>query len=180
MGQKRTPGLIKRKGIWHIDKRVRGKRIRESCGTGSLQEAEKYLAHRLEELRQAELYGVRPTRTFEEAAAKFIRENQHKRSLRDDIQRLRNLMPWIGGTALDRVNMGALQPWLIYRQRKNISAGTINHGLKVTRRILNLAASEWVDEYGLTWLASAPKIHPPKTHTTEGCSCVSRNGSQSF
>ena len=26
------------------------------------------------------------------------------------------------------------------------------------RRILNLAASEWIDEYGLTWLATAPKI----------------------
>ncbi len=26
------------------------------------------------------------------------------------------------------------------------------------RRILNLAASEWMDEFGLTWLASAPKI----------------------
>jgi integrase len=25
-------------------------------------------------------------------------------------------------------------------------------------QILNLAASEWMDEYGLTWLANAPKI----------------------
>jgi integrase len=30
--------------------------------------------------------------------------------------------------------------------------------LKVVRRILNLAACEWIDEHGLTWLASAPKI----------------------
>jgi len=97
-------------------------------------------------------------RTFEEAAAKFVRETQHKRSLKDDIQRLRNLMPWIGDTPLDRVHMGTIQPWLIHRQQENISAGTINHGLKVTRRILNLAASEWVDEHGLTWLANAPKI----------------------
>jgi integrase len=30
--------------------------------------------------------------------------------------------------------------------------------LQIIRHILNLAASEWMDEYGLTWLASAPKI----------------------
>ena len=36
--------------------------------------------------------------------------------------------------------------------------GTINQGLKVVRRILNLASSEWLDEHGLTWLKTAPKI----------------------
>jgi len=36
--------------------------------------------------------------------------------------------------------------------------GTINHGLKVVRRILNLAANEWFDGDGMTWLLSAPKI----------------------
>ena len=35
---------------------------------------------------------------------------------------------------------------------------TRNNGLEVVRRILNLAANEWQDEYGLTWLQSAPKI----------------------
>ena len=54
--------------------------------------------------------------------------------------------------------MGTLQPWLEHRIGEGLSAGTINHGLKVVRRIVNLAASEWVDEQGLTWLAAAPKI----------------------
>ena len=45
------------------------------------------------------------------------------------------------------------------------AAGTINHGLKIVRRVLNLAAQEWMDEYGLTWLASAPKVKLlPDTH----------------
>lgn len=156
--QKRTPGLIKRGGIWHIEKQVRGRRIRESCGTGSLRDAETYLAHRLEEIRQAEVYGVRPTRTFRQAATKFIEENTHKRSLQGDIGNLRNLMPWIGDLDLGRVNMGTLQAWLAQRRSQDLAAGTINHGLKIVRRILNLASSEWMDEYGLTWIASAPKI----------------------
>ena len=32
MGRTRTPGLIKRGGIWHIDKQIRGRRICESTG----------------------------------------------------------------------------------------------------------------------------------------------------
>ena len=35
---------------------------------------------------------------------------------------------------------------------------TINMPIEVVRRILNLAAGEWLDENGLTWLQSAPKI----------------------
>ena len=60
------------------------------------------------ECRQAEVYGVRPRRTFEEAAAKFVRENQHKQTLVDDIGRLRQMMSWIGGCRLDRLSMEAL------------------------------------------------------------------------
>ncbi len=44
------------------------------------------------------------------------------------------------------------------RRKEGVSAGTINHGLKVVRRILNLAATEWMDDHGLTWLVAAPKI----------------------
>jgi integrase len=109
-------------------------------------------------LRQAEVYGVRPTRTFEEAAVKFVRENQHKRSIEDDIGRLRQLMPWIGDLGLDQIGMGALQGFVESRRKEGAAAGTINHGLKVVCRIVNLAASEWTDEFGTTWLLAAPKI----------------------
>lgn len=37
-------------------------------------------------------------------------------------------------------------------------AKTINLAPGVVRHILNLAASEWLDEHNLTWLASPPKI----------------------
>jgi integrase len=158
MGRKRVPGLIMRAGIWHIDKVMFGRRICQSTGTGQLEEAERQLARVMEDTRQAQVYGIRPTRTFEQAAAKFVLENADKRSLGDDVSRLKGLMPWIGDVSLDRLNMGALQPWIFARRRAAISAGTINHGLQIVRRILNLAASEWMDEQGLTWLHAAPKI----------------------
>jgi integrase len=112
----------------------------------------------MEETRQAQVYGVRPSRTFEQAAAKFVLENQHKRSIDDDVSQLKQLMPWIGATLLDKIHLGTLQPWIAKRRSEGKATGTINHGLKTVRRILNLAALEWVGENGLTWLHSAPKI----------------------
>jgi integrase len=95
---------------------------------------------------------------FEQAAAKFVLENQHKRSLADDVSRLKQLMPRIGQIPLDKLHSGTLQPWTEERRRQGVAVATINHGLKVVRHILNLAANEWVDEDGLTWLGAAPKI----------------------
>lgn len=158
MARKKPPGLVKRDGIWHIDKRINGQRVCQSTGADRLDEAERFLARLTEKARQASVYGVRPSRTFEQAAARFVLENQHKRSLHSDIGRLKLLMPWIGSVAIDRIHTGTLQAWIDHRRKEGTAIGTINHGLKVVRRILNLAANEWVDEYGMTWLISAPRI----------------------
>lgn len=158
MGRKRTPGLQKRGSVWYIDKKIFGKRLCESTGTSSLDEAEKYLARRLEEIRLASVYGVRPKRSFIEAATKFLDENQHKKSLRSDAGRLRELVKYIGNLSIEAIHAGTLQPFIEARRRDLVKTRTINHGLKVVRRILNLASTEWVDDFGLTWLASAPKI----------------------
>ena len=158
MGRKRTPGLVKRQGLWHIDKRIGGRRVCQSTGTNQLEEAELFLARQIDETRQAQVYGVRPARPFELAAAKFVRENQHKRTIRNDIAQLKRLLPWVGSVPLNRIHIGTMQPWIEHRRKEGVATGTINHGLKVVRRILNLAQSEWLDENGLTWLAAAPKI----------------------
>lgn len=158
MGRKRTPGLQKRGEFWVIDKKVFGRRLCESTGASDLEEAEKYLARRLEEVRLAAVYGVRPKRSFMEAATRFLMENQHKRSLDSDAGRLRELVKYIGDMSLESIHMGTLQAFIEGRRRDNVKTRTINHGLQVVRHILNLAASEWMDEYGLTWLLTAPKI----------------------
>jgi integrase len=158
MGRKRTPGLYKRGNIWHIDKKVFGHRLCESTGSDSLEEAEHYVAKRLEELRLTVVYGVRPKRLFREAATKYLQEHQYKASISSDTHRLKILNDYIGDISLDLIHMGTLQSFITARREQGIKSRTINHGLKVVRYILNLAASEWIDENGLTWLASAPKI----------------------
>jgi integrase len=158
MGRKRMPGLIKRKDLWHINKIVNGHRIYESTGSSDLQEAERYLVRRLEQIRQAVVYGVRPKRTFREAALKFVQENTQKASLRVDVIMIKDLDPYIGCLSLEAVHMGSLQAYIEGRQRDKVKTRTVNYGLQIVRHILNLATSEWLDEYGLTWLVTAPKI----------------------
>lgn len=157
MGQKVPPGLIKRGGTWYINKTIAGQRIRESSGTSSLEEAECYLAFRMEEIRKAQIYGVRPRRTFREASIKYLKEAE-KASIRCDALQLKMLDSYIGDLSLESVHMGSLQPFIDARKSQGRKRRTINYALQVVRHILNLASSEWMDERGLTWLVHAPKI----------------------
>jgi integrase len=158
MGNRRTSGLIKRDGIWHIEKRYRGVRIRESTKTGERRKAEEHLARRIEEIRQSLVFGIRPDRPFRVAATKFLETNQHKRSIGDDAMHLELLDPFIGDLPLRHVHTDSLRDFVKRRRKDGVKSSTINQSLAVVRRILNLAADEWKDERGLSWLDRAPKI----------------------
>jgi integrase len=158
MGRKRTSGLLNRKGIWHIDKKILGQRICESSGSDSLEEAEIYLAKRIEEIRQAKIYGIRLQRTFKEAAIRYLLENKDKSSIKEVGYLLKHLDKFIGDLPLESIHIGSLQNYIVSRETDSVKKKTINQGLEIVRRILNRAAGEWVDENGMTWLATAPKI----------------------
>jgi len=157
MGQKVPPGLIKRNGIWHVAKTVSGKRIRESTATSNLPEAERYLTYRAEQIRQAEIYGVRPKRTFREATIRYLRE-ETKVSIGREAELIKTLDLFIGDLNLEAVHIGSLQYYIQNRRAAGWKKRTVNYGLQVVRHILNLCASEWRDERGMTWLAHTPKI----------------------
>lgn len=158
--QRRSPGLTKRGKIWWIDKRIKGldRPLRESTGTSDLYEAERFLAQRILDIRNATIYGIRQERSFQEAAVKYLEENTHKRSLHVDAGILDSLMPYIGNLSIHRVHDGTLRPFIQHELGRKISQGTINRKLAVVRRILNLAARSWRDNSGLTWLETMPLI----------------------
>lgn len=158
MGRKQTTGLYKRGQIWHIEKQVLGHRLRESTGTESYQEAEQYLARRIEDVRLATVFGVRPKRCFQAAAVRFLSENQHKASIDDDALHLKAVNPYIGNLHLEQVHIGSLQGFIKAQKDRGLKTKSINNALEVVRHILNVAATEWIDETGLTWLHVAPKI----------------------
>ncbi len=158
MGRKRSPGLRNRGGIWHIEKQILGQKIHESTGASNLEKAELILARRIEEIRQAKLFGVRQKRTFREAATKFLEENLYLASIGDYAMHLKQLDPFIGDLPLENVHLGTLQTFIEARRKQGIKTKSINLALGVVRRILNLAARLWRDDNGLTWLDSPPLI----------------------
>jgi integrase len=159
MGKTKTAGLFKRGEMWHVDKCITGYgRIRGSTGTSEIEEAERWLIRKLEEIRQATIYGVRPHRSWREAATKYLLENTHKASLESDAYHLKDLDPFIGSLPIHLIHDGALQPFVLARKAAGKKDKTVNLALEVVRRILNLAATRWRDEHGLTWLATAPAI----------------------
>jgi integrase len=158
MGNQRTSGLTKRGGIWHIDKQFRGARICESTGTSDIGQAQEYLAKRVIELRETKLYGARELRSFRSAATKYLQDYGHKKRIKDDALHLKQLDVFVGDLELKQVHMGSLQEFIAQRRRDGVKTKTLNLALGVVRRVLNLAASEWMDERGKTWLETAPKI----------------------
>ncbi|MFH1114887.1 MAG: tyrosine-type recombinase/integrase [Pseudomonadota bacterium] len=159
------PGLRKRGDTWYVWKTAYGRRIRESTGTSSLEEAEEYLARRMETVRQQRVFGVKEPRTFREAAIRYLNEST-KKTIREDTRQLGYLDPYLGDLPLEAVHMGTLQLFIQDRRSegthhknpKAISNRTINAALQTVRHILNLAAGEWYDESGRPWLDHVPKI----------------------
>jgi len=159
MGRSKVPGLRKRGRIWHIDKQIRGYgSLCESTGSHDLEEAQRYLAKRCEEIRQASVYGIRPTRSFREAATKYLLEHQRKASIDMDALFYRQLDPHIGDLPLDQVHDGTLSRFIESRLTAGKKPKTVNLALSTVRRTLNLASRKWRDEHGLTWLQTAPLI----------------------
>jgi integrase len=151
-------GLRQRNGVWHIEKMVNGTRLYESTGVSEKSEAEKVLMYRLGQLRAIKVFGVRPQRTFQEAATRYLTENQRKLTLVQDANEIERLMPFLNHCHLDKMDSFSLQPYISWRQEQGVKNRTINHTLRLIGRILNLAHREWRDECGLTWLRDAPNI----------------------
>ncbi|WP_338049958.1 tyrosine-type recombinase/integrase [Pseudomonas anatoliensis] len=161
-------GLYQKGGVWQIDKVFRGERLRESTGTGDRQEAEQYLIHRLEQLRQQKVYGVRRTRTWEEAATRFLIESKDQPSIKLTAHHLKYLNPYLKDLPLTHIDDQALEPFVKDRlkgmvlpcgkQLKPVAPRTINISIERVIRVLSLCARKWRDEERRPWLDSVPML----------------------
>ncbi len=156
MGQKVPPGLIKRGDIWHIRKRLWKKSSRKHWNRRSSRSREvPSTSNRADKAVQHLRYSTQ--RTFREAATKYLEgsnQNQHSR---------RRLAPedcWTLSSEIcsGRGSYGDACNRLSSRKEQGVKNRTINHAIQTVRHILNLAAGEWFDENGKTWLEHAPRI----------------------
>ncbi len=156
MGKAQTGIHQDKQGFWCVDRIYKGTRLRNRFG--SFEEAQSWLIFQLEQLRQIYLFGIRPKKIFDEAAAKYLLDHQEKVSLQQDIYLLERLVPFVGNLTLDQIHDATLEPYVKDRKSKKLAHKTINLGLGLVRRILNLASRSWRDEDGKTWLITPPLI----------------------
>ena len=157
MGRPQNGIYRDKQGNWWVDRVYRGTRLRQSFGQNR-KEAQSWLIHQLEQLRQSQLFGTRAKRTFDEAAAKYLLDHQDKVSIECDIYHRGRLMPYIGQCTLDQIHDGTLEAFVRDRKARGLANKTINLGLTLVRRMLNLAARSWRDEDGKTWLETPPLL----------------------
>jgi integrase len=168
MARKAITGLYEKGGVWQIDKVYRGERIRESTGTGDREEAEQYLIHMLEQLRQEKVYGVRKVRTWEEAATRFLIESKDQPSIHLTALCMKQLHPFLGHLPLTHIDDQALKPFIKDRQttkvlacgrvEKAVTNRTINIAIERAVRVLTLCARKWRDDDRRPWLDSVPML----------------------
>lgn len=156
MGQN-TRGILPDKDGWQVDKWKWKKRFRQR-GFRSFAEAEGWLIKELEAHQKVALLGARQVRTFDDAAAHYLRTNQEKPSLVTEAYLLKSVMPFIGPLELHQVHDSTLAPFITARLAEGRAHKTINLALGVVRRILNLASTAWRDDGGRTWLDRAAAI----------------------
>jgi integrase len=144
--------------VWYIDKRVkRYGRLCESTGTSNREEAERYLMHRLCELREIRVYGQRPQRTFRDATQKYLAEYAGKKSIDRDAAVLQALETFIGKLPLDRINSDCFARFRTAHH--HLSVRTRNQKIALARRVLRLAATVWCfPGTNLTWLERTPEL----------------------
>lgn len=170
MARKPMPGLIIRKGIWHIEKRCKyapNGRLRESTKKSNLEEAEACLVRRLAELEAAAIHGKAIEHTFEEAAAKYVSEYSNLASIADNAAHLNDAMPFVGHLFIGQVDDEAIQEFVKHELNRGLRPKSINNKIGVIARVLNLCARKWRDKVGdrkVPWLQTVPLLERLPVH----------------
>lgn len=152
--------LYKRGSTWWIDVvSPSGERIRQSAGTDS-----KTLAQEFHDKLKAELWriaklGERPSRTWNDAVVRWLKEQSHKATIDDDKAHLRWLDKYLGGKALEAINRALVDRLTQTRLDEGVSNATVNRTLEVLRAILRRCVNQW------EWLDRAPFVRMLKEPT---------------
>ena len=152
--------LRKRGSVWWIDiLAASGERVRRSTGTDN-----KALAQELHDKLKAELWrvaklGERPSRTWNDAAVRWLKESSHKATLDMDKAHLRWLHRFLDGKELEAISRSLVDRITAERAAEGVSNATVNRTLEVLRAILRKCVNEW------EWLDKAPQVRMLKEPT---------------
>lgn len=154
--------LIKRKksSLWRIDfVAPNGERIRRSTGTDERRAAQELHDKLKSEVWRVQRLGDRPKHIWQDAVVRWLREQCHKASLKDDKQKLRWLHPHLADRELGTINRALIERIIEARQAEGCSNATVNRTLALMRAILRRCERDW------EWIDRAPAFRLLKEPT---------------
>ncbi|MGZ8144004.1 MAG: tyrosine-type recombinase/integrase [Methylosarcina sp.] len=145
--------IYKRKETWWIQFTAPdGRRIQQTAGTQIKQEAQELHDRLKAEAWRVKNLGDKPRYTWQEAVIRWLTEQSHKKSIRDDKMHLRWLNQHLKSTKLDEINRAKIDAIKSAKLCEGVSNATVNRMLALIRSILNSAKNNW------EWLETVPTV----------------------
>lgn len=145
-------GVFKRGDVWWIDFTTpNGRRVRESSGTRDRQQAQELHDRLKVRCWEEQRLGVKPDRSWKEAAVRWLKETSHKRSHDKDVAKLRWLDRHLGSRMLSEVTRDLIDR-IGEIKAKESSQPNANRYLALIRSILRRARDDW------EWVHHIPKV----------------------
>jgi integrase len=152
--------LRKRGGIWWIDVTApNGERIRQTTGTASKALAQEFHDQFRSKLWRIAHLGEKPQRTWDDAVVRWLKEQSHKATAKEDVTKLRWLHQYLGGKDLTAITRPLIDQITDAKLALGHSNATVNRTLEVLRAILRKCVNEW------EWLDRAPQVRMLKQPT---------------
>ncbi|TPG21750.1 site-specific integrase [Sphingomonas koreensis] len=135
--------LWKRADIYYVNIAAPdGTRLRRSTGTTDRKKAEEYHDKLKAQLWDLARLKLKPKRTWDEAALRWLKEMGHKKSIRDDVSRIRWFTRFLRGKTLDQVSRDMIDG-IVSRQLARRSDRTKDLYVALVRAIFRKAQREW-------------------------------------
>lgn len=145
-------GLYKRGDVWWVDLTTpNGERVRRSSGISDRDKAQEFHDRLKVRFWEEQRLGVRPERSWQEAAVRWMKETCDKRSHGKDVAKLRWLHRYLGHLLLRQVTRDVVDKVAEVKATES-SRSNANRYLALIRSILRRARDEW------GWLESIPKV----------------------
>ena len=152
--------IYKRGSVWWIRFTTpRGELVRCSAQTEGRQAAQQFHDKlKAESWRVAKL-GDKPSRTWDEAAYRWLQETQHKKSHHSDVFIVKWLQPQLSMKPLHEITRDVVAR-IAEAKRKDSSPSRANRVIALIRAVMRRAANEW------EWLDKAPalRMYPEPMH----------------
>ncbi len=137
--------------FWWVKLEVLGRKVQRSTGTADKIKAQEFHARLAAQLWEQHRLGIKPSRSWKEAAGRWLDETSEKATHREDGKKIAWLHPFLGHLMLEQITLDVIDG-IRAAKLKEASKATTNRYLALVRSVLIRARDEW------EWIDKVPKI----------------------